>query len=72
LEKRKKTLINCAKRVGLVARQVHGNKLTTGPKGFFPKCFMFLVENFGALQIVVGSFGVDAIMQFFQLLQGAR
>jgi hypothetical protein len=51
LEKRKKMLINSAKRVGLAARQVHGIKLTPGPKGFFPKCFMFLVKNFGALHL---------------------
>jgi hypothetical protein len=43
-------LINFGKRVGLAAREVHGIKLTPDPKGFFPKCFMFLVEHFGALQ----------------------
>jgi hypothetical protein len=40
-------------------------------RGFFSKCFMFLVENFGGTTIVVGSFGVEAIINFFQLLQGA-
>jgi len=49
-KKGKRCLINFVKRVGLAARQVHGIILTPGPKGFFSKCFMFLVENFGVLQ----------------------